>query len=246
MTLSEPNNSDANKHRHHEEKRRRREAESRQSELLKCQPGSVEFSAPLENSVPLEAPQVEYFVVPDPIVSASPATTSTKIKQLSETAQPTPQPVPQAPESKPPIDESAPTKIQLLDERVVVNQRRKTSEVVVRKEIETHVVEVPIRREKLVVEQVSPEYKQLAVIELGQPQVKEFNALGVDHTTLALPVSGNFTSINTAIQFLQAIAAEPDLGLQQVQLSVVLTDPASKAACQHLLEQHLTPPGFRQ
>jgi stress response protein YsnF len=52
--------------------------------------------------------------------------------------------------------------IPLLEERLMVNlTRRKTGEVVVRKEIETHILQmqVPIRREKLIVEQVSPEYK---------------------------------------------------------------------------------------
>lgn len=59
--------------------------------------------------------------------------------------------------------------ILLLEERLVVNrQRRKVGEVVVRKEIETQIVEVPIHREKLVVEQLGSERKQIASIQLGQ------------------------------------------------------------------------------
>jgi stress response protein YsnF len=51
---------------------------------------------------------------------------------------------------------------------VVDRQKRKAGEVVVRKVIETEVVEVLVRREKLIVEQVSPAYKELAVIDLGE------------------------------------------------------------------------------
>ena len=64
--------------------------------------------------------------------------------------------------------------IRLLGERVVIDRnKRKVGEVVVRKEIgiRTIQVEIPVRYEKLIVEQVSPEYKQLAEIDLGQEEV---------------------------------------------------------------------------
>ena len=59
----------------------------------------------------------------------------------------------------------------LLEERLQVElTRRKIGEIVIRKEIETQLVQVqvPIRREKLIVEQVSPVYELLAEIDLGQ------------------------------------------------------------------------------
>jgi len=61
--------------------------------------------------------------------------------------------------------------IRLLGERVVVDRsKHKVGEVIVRKVIETRMVQVqvPVRHEKLIVEQVSPERKQLAEIDLGQ------------------------------------------------------------------------------
>jgi uncharacterized protein (TIGR02271 family) len=64
--------------------------------------------------------------------------------------------------------------IRLLGERVVVDRsKRKVGEVIVRKEIETRMVQiqVPVRHEKLIVEQVSPERKKLAEIDLGQEEV---------------------------------------------------------------------------
>lgn len=61
--------------------------------------------------------------------------------------------------------------IPLREERLIVDQkRRKVGEVVVRKEIETEIIEVPIQREKLIVEQVGAEPKQLAEIDLTEDQ----------------------------------------------------------------------------
>lgn len=59
--------------------------------------------------------------------------------------------------------------VRLVEERLVVNRsKRKIGEVIVRKEIETRIIQVPVRYEKLIVEQVSPERKQLVEINLGQ------------------------------------------------------------------------------
>lgn len=64
--------------------------------------------------------------------------------------------------------------IPVLEERVVVdNHVRKAGEVVVRKEIETEIVEVPVKREKLIVEQVGAEPKQLAEIDLHQDDISD-------------------------------------------------------------------------
>jgi len=62
--------------------------------------------------------------------------------------------------------------IRLLEERLVVDRsKRKVGEVIIRKEIETRIIQVPVRREKLIIEQVSPERKQLVEIDLGQAEI---------------------------------------------------------------------------
>ena len=54
---------------------------------------------------------------------------------------------------------------------VVDRNKHKVGEMIVRKEIETRIIQVPVRYEKLIVEQVSPERKQLVEINLGQAEV---------------------------------------------------------------------------
>lgn len=138
--------------------------------------------------------------------------------------------------------------IRLLEERLVVERiKRKVGEVVVRKVIETRMVEIPVRYEKLIVEQVGSEHKQLAEIHLGQEiasttvkptesLVSEAKATSLDGEltkSLAseakatrldgkLSVSGSFTSPKIASLLLNAIALERQQGCQQIRIEIVV------------------------
>jgi stress response protein YsnF len=120
---------------------------------------AVEASLPLESVVSLEEPVVRSVPVYAPFDAVS--------EQKPDVDH-----LPQVQEGVKELSNqiiSAEEVISLLSERVVVDrQKRKSGEVVVRKVIETEVVEVLVRREKLIVEQVSPSYKELAVIDLGR------------------------------------------------------------------------------
>ena len=118
--------------------------------------------------------------------------------------------------------------IQLLGERLVVNSsKRKVGDIIVRKEIETRMIQVPVRREKLIVEQVSPEHKQLAEIDLGQEEIADIGLTEAEIPEVAsldngLTVSGLFTSAKIASLLLNAIALEKQPGCQQVRVSIVV------------------------
>ena len=217
MTLSKPEDFDAET----ASANKQRSLELDQSAYP--QPGSVEFSAPLENSIPLESPRQTCIPVLTQSLSLQtdlPLQTEIVNEQVSA--------------ASPSV--VAEETIQLLEERLVVNRtKRKVGEVTVRKEIETRIIEVPVRREKLIVEQVSPEYKQLAVVDLGQE-----GELDAEAASALFPstVEGRFTSTSAAIQFLEAIAAQHSLGLQPVQISIETKDATLRAAYQHLLEQY--------
>ncbi|WP_334839663.1 YsnF/AvaK domain-containing protein [Nostoc sp.] len=118
--------------------------------------------------------------------------------------------------------------IRLLEERLVVeSSKRKVGEVIVRKVIETRTIEVPVRREKLIVEQISPEYKQLAEIDLGQGEITGVDLTGVErlevtHFDSGLTVSGEFSSPKTASLLLNAIALERNHGCNQVRVTIAV------------------------
>lgn len=120
--------------------------------------------------------------------------------------------------------------IRLLGERLVVERnKRKVGEVVVRKAIETRMVEVPVRYEKLIIEQVSPEHKQLAEVHLGQEIVStavkptdSLNSSVANRVDGKLTVSGAFNSPKIASLLLNAIALERQHGCQQIRIEIVV------------------------
>lgn len=118
--------------------------------------------------------------------------------------------------------------LKLLEERLVVNSnQQKIGDVIVRKVIETRMVQVPVRREILIVEQVSPENKQLAEIDLNSGEISGVELTnGVSSEALSLDrgltVSGIFSSPKVASLLLNAIALEKNHGCKQVQVSIVV------------------------
>jgi stress response protein YsnF len=129
-------------------------------------------------------------------------------------------------------------KVRLLEERLVVDRKkRKIGEVIVRKEIETQIVEIPVRREKLIVEQISPERKQLASFALGQPEPDGVK-LAEASSSVFSEVSGEFTSAKAASQFLDAIANRPESGYQKIEIRIVLENPELQEIYQQWLDHY--------
>ena len=115
--------------------------------------------------------------------------------------------------------------IRLLEERLVVDvTKQKVGEVIVRKEIVTEIIEVPVRREKLIVEQVSPERRQLAEIDLGHADTSDVNLLDVTSRKSRSTVSGTFASPKTASLVLDAIAKQRNHNCKQVRVEMVVDD----------------------
>jgi stress response protein YsnF len=126
----------------------------------------LETSTPLESEAALEAP-----IVREPNLSTAPTKTTHLLQEISTPASTTNETATQFEPSAKTLEEVI---VPLLAERVIVDRhKRKSGEVVIRKVIETEVIEVVVRREKLIVEQISPEYKELAVIDLGKTSVEE-------------------------------------------------------------------------
>jgi len=143
--------------------------------------------------------------------------------------------------------------IRLLEERLVINRsKRKVGEVIVRKEIETQIVEVPVRREKLIVEQIGPEHKQLAEIDLGQGEIhgvelaqlaEQAQAVAHARSTKTLAsdgkptVSGEFASPKAASLLLEAIALQRLHGCAKVRVEIELEDPQYQQTYQEWLDR---------
>ncbi len=120
--------------------------------------------------------------------------------------------------------------ISLLEERLMVHlDRHKIGEIIVRKEVETQIIQVPIRREKLIVEQIAPEYKQIAIIDLGRDSLTTNAEVIPDHQVSEHIVSEHivkreFESVRLASQFLEAIAHLSDIGSVSIKIEIKAAD----------------------
>lgn len=121
--------------------------------------------------------------------------------------------------------------IPLGEERLIVERhRQKLGEVVVRKVIETQMVQVPVRREKLVIEQVGgTTTNPLAEIDLGADELAEL--------PMATTVAGTFPSLKAASMVLDAIAHQDHHACHSVQVEIVLNDPSQQALFQRWFDE---------
>lgn len=118
----------------------------------------------------------------------------------------------------------------LKEEKLAIKHtRRKIGEVVVRKVIETDVVEVPIRREKLIVEQVGDETKQLAEIDLLESKI-------VGDGTVSSAATGEYNSVETAKKILEAIAQQEKPGCVRVRLEVLVDNHELHQTYQEIMD----------
>ncbi|MFQ4145696.1 DUF2382 domain-containing protein [Chlorogloeopsis sp. ULAP02] len=133
--------------------------------------------------------------------------------------------------------------VRLLGERIIVDRnKRKVGDVIVRKEIETRIVQIPVKYEKLIVEQVSPEHKQLAEINLSQEELSSIELTELEQPTVNildgnLTVSGDFNSPKIASLLLNAIALEKNHGCKKVRVTISVEDEENRQKYQEWFER---------
>jgi len=116
--------------------------------------------------------------------------------------------------------------------------RHKVGEVIIRKEVETQIIEVPIRREKLIVEQIAPEYKRIAIIDLGADPITSIKQSEAE-TKFSDVVRREFASVKLASEYLEAIAQLPDGGCKSVKSEIKIEDTYIHKIYQELLDDFL-------
>jgi stress response protein YsnF len=144
--------------------------------------------------------------------------------------------------------------VRLLEERVIVNRRKhKIGEVVVRKEIETQIIEVPIQREILIIEQVGSETKRLAAIDLSKGEItgvelanpssseihhpKESHHQKESHPEKGYSVKGEFVSPRAASNLLEAIALQKRHGCVKVRVELTVENAELQKSYQNMFDR---------
>jgi stress response protein YsnF len=117
--------------------------------------------------------------------------------------------------------------VRTLEEKLILNRsKRKAGEVIVRKEVETRMVEVPVRYEKLIIEQIGTENgaetRQLAAIDLGKGEVIGVEFADAADSTYLPRVKGEFATPAAASHVLDMIAKTLHHRCKQVNIEIFL------------------------
>ena len=113
--------------------------------------------------------------------------------------------------------------VSLLEEKLqIARQKYKVGEVVVRKKVETKMIQIPIRRESLIIEKSGNNPEQLGEVVIGEEKVNGFKYKELNNTTNNLyTTKSNYLDITTAQELLEAIANLVSGANSRVRLEIV-------------------------
>jgi stress response protein YsnF len=140
------------------------------------------------------------------------------------------------------INQQQIAKIPLLEERITVNRnKRKIGEVSVRKKIETKIVQIPLRREVLIIEQVGEETKKLAEVDLDRGDNARINSNTLSEGDYEYVIVGEYSSIELARQILDKISSVANnlTSKPRIKLEILVDNPVQQKVYQNLLKDRL-------
>jgi hypothetical protein len=115
--------------------------------------------------------------------------------------------------------------IALLEEKLqIARRKRKVGEVVVRKQVETRMVNIPLRREKLIIERVGKNPEQLTEVIVAEETVNGFKYNELENNNGLSFNQTHFLSLATAQELLTAISHLSSAANSKIRLEIVTKD----------------------
>ena len=112
--------------------------------------------------------------------------------------------------------------IPLFEEKLLVTRhQQKVGEVIVRKQVETLMIQLPIRREKLIVERIGKNSELLTEVVLKEDQVNGFNYEELGNNDSLHITKSQYLELQTARELLEAIAHLTTACNAKVRLEIV-------------------------
>jgi hypothetical protein len=122
--------------------------------------------------------------------------------------------------------------IPLWSEKLTVNRRqRKVGEVIVRKQVETRMIQVPIKEEKLIIERIGENPEQIAEVVINTSQVNGFGSNQFPREDTLHLTKSHYLSVEMAQNFLKAIALLPSAAKTTIRLEI--TSDSSEEQIEH-------------
>ena len=128
--------------------------------------------------------------------------------------------------------------IPLLEEKLQVARRKvKVGEVIVRKQVETRMVKIPLRREKLIVERIGKNPELLTEVVIGEEKVNGFTYEDLGDTESLNITKSSFLGLPTAHELLEAIAQLSSIGNTRVRLEIVTNCAEQQTKYQNICDR---------
>jgi uncharacterized protein (TIGR02271 family) len=119
--------------------------------------------------------------------------------------------------------------ISLLEEKLQVARRKeKVGEVVIRKQVETRMVNIPLRREKLIVERIGDNPEQLTEVIIAEETVNGLKFNELNNSNDLCVNKTHFLSLSTARDLLTAISQLSSASNSKIRLEIVTNSSENK------------------
>ena len=130
--------------------------------------------------------------------------------------------------------------IKLLEEKLVVKRlKQKVGEVIVRKEIETRIVHLPIRREKLIIEKAGVTNERLTEIDLQEGEINGVKFSELTNTDNLYLTQSSFVTLEKARQMLTEIQNRSNNQNVKIRMEIVADSSESQATYQNICDRYL-------
>ena len=128
--------------------------------------------------------------------------------------------------------------INLLEERLQVNRsKRKIGEVVIRKQTETRMIQIPIKREKLIVERIGDHPEKLAEVVIQEEKINDFSYQDLENNNSLHITKSHYLNLETAQELLDAIANISDTSKTKIRLEIVTNCAETQIKHQTIIEE---------
>ena len=128
--------------------------------------------------------------------------------------------------------------IKLLEEKLIVKRlKQKVGEVIIRKQIETRTIHLPIRREKLIIEKVGATTEHLVEVDLKEGQINGVKFSELTDTDDLYLTQSNFVSLETAQRLLSEIGNRGNQNIK-IRLDIVADSSESQSTYQDICDRY--------
>lgn len=130
--------------------------------------------------------------------------------------------------------------ITLLEEQLQVNRsKQKVGEVIIHKLVETHMVQVPIRQEKLIIERIGKNPEKLAEVVVNEEKVNGFTHKELENTASIHITKSSYLKPQTAQELLESIAhLTSSADRTKIRLEIVATCSEHQLEHQNICDRY--------